>query len=493
MNILRLRLNSNKNRLFIAFRFMAEFTSRASSLITFPLMARYLGADGYGVNTQIGVFITFLIPIATLGLGFGVVRIMAGNQTIETVSSRLYTTLLAVVTASSILSLFMFLAAPVLNQLFIKVDWATDIIRWSSPLILLSAVEQAVKDYYRARLRIISYSVLQSLQTIVYVTAVAIVLTSGGGLLQVVWSWLAIKLGFNLVSILYFVIIKEIEPIPSFMPVKDLLDVLRFGFPIVIAGLGTWVTSVGDRWVIGYFMTIRDVAIYNAAYTLAGILAAIASPFWNPLYPEMASCFNNHDMPALRHACRKYTNGFSLIGIPATVGLILLANPLLIKLGSQDFSIQTITFALIILGLFSDQISANVQYLVYLHNEPKYMRNVSIISGLVNVALNLVTVPFLGITGAAFATLCSYLLLEVLLFRRVISYGIRISEIYDLVTMAKYILSALVMAAIIYLAMQLVELSFIMTIGLTIMGGLVYLITLWAINGFNVRRIIVSV
>ncbi|MHC1783306.1 MAG: oligosaccharide flippase family protein [Anaerolineaceae bacterium] len=482
-----------KSNTYIIFRFLAEFTSRASSLITFPLMARYLGTEGYGVNTQTSVIISFLIPVATLGLGFGVVRIMAGNQTIRNVSARLYSTLITVIIASAFLSFLMFLSAPFLNKLFIKVDWATEIIRWSAPLILFTAVEMAIKDYYRARLRIISYSVMQSLQTVCYVSAVALVLTSGGGLLQVVWAWLGIKLGFNLICLFYLMIIKEIEPFPSFMPLQELLDILRFGFPIVVAGLGTWITSVGDRWVIGFFMNIRDVAIYNAAYTLAGVISAIASPFWNPLYPEMASSYNNNDMPALHRACRKYTNGFALIGIPSVAGLILLANPLLIKLGSSDFSIDTVTFALLILGLFSDQISANAHYLVYLHNEPKYMRNVSIISGLTNLVLNLTTIPFLGITGAALATFFSYLLLDFLLFRRVLSYGINITDVYDLTSLIKYAGASLVMVVVVSSFMYFYEMTFIMTLMMAGLGGFVYLLSLFIIHGFKIRNIFQNV
>jgi O-antigen/teichoic acid export membrane protein len=143
--------------------------------------------------------------------------------------------------------------------------------------------------------------------------------------------------------------------------------------------------------------------------------------------------------------------------------------------------------------LFSDQISANCHYLVYLHNEPKFMRNVSIISGIVNVILNLVAVPILGITGAALATFCSYLLLDFLIFRRVISYGIKVSEIYDLVTIAKFTLAALIMIAIVYFAMQFIELSFAMTLGMAAFGGLIYLVALLANYGFKVRRIFASI
>jgi O-antigen/teichoic acid export membrane protein len=456
-------------------------------------MARYLGTEGYGVNAQANTIVTFLVPIATLGLGFGVVRLISGSQSVQSVSSRFYSTLVLVSFVSLFLSFLVYISAPILNQFFIKVDWAPTIIRWSSLLIFLTAIEQTIKDYYRARLRIIAYSVFQIFQTVAYVAGVTMVLLNGGGLLQVIWLWLAIKLIFNLVTMTYFHLAGEIELKPSFMSKVELIDLLRFGFPIVIAGLGTWITNVGDRWVIGYFMTINDVAIYNAAYTLAGIIIAIASPFWNPLYPLMSGYFNDGNMPALFQATRKYTNGFSLITIPAVVGLTLFANPLLVFWGTQDFSIQPVTFGLIILGLFIDQFSASMYYQIYLHNDTHFIRNAVLISGGVNIVLNLITVPFLGITGAAAATFLSFLLLDILLFRQAISYGIRIQDVYDFRTISKYFASSLVMSIAVLLIMPWVEPSLLMIVAPAAFGALVYGISLLAIYKFNIRRLLSSI
>lgn len=456
-------------------------------------MARYLGTEGYGVNAQTNTIISFLIPIATLGLGFGVVRLIAGKQSIESISTRFYSTILFVGLASSILSLTVFLLAPFLNQLFIKVDWATDIIRWSSPLILLSAVELAIKDYFRARLRIVSYSVFQILQTIAYVTGVALILTNGGGLLQVVMVWLCIKLFFNIATIIYFILIGEISTRITFMPQEELITLLRFGFPIVIAGLGTWITNVGDRWVIGYFMTISNVAVYNAAYTLAGIIVALGSPFWNPLYPLMSGYFNDNNFPALFHASRKYSNAFSLIGIPAVAGLVMLANPLLVNFGSPDFTIHPVTFGLIILGLFFDQFSASMYYQIYLHNDPHFIQNVVLATGVINILLNLISVPLIGIMGAAASTFVSYFLLDLLLLKHVMSYGVHISDIYDFQTISKYFLASIIMSIGVFFAMQRFAANLTILIVVSLIGVVIYTISLLAIYKFDIKRLIESI
>lgn len=490
MKIFDSKSRINKHTLFIAFRFLAEFVSRASTIVTFPLMARYLGTEGYGVNAQINTIITFLVPIASLGLGFAVVRLIAGNITKQDVSSRFYSTIAVVGIVSSLLSLSIFLFAPIINSLFIKVTWATETVQWSAPLIFFTAIETVLKDYYRARLRIVAYSVFQILQTIIYVAGLWFILTKGGGLLQIIWLLLVIKIAFNIIAYIYFLALREISFFPVFTPRKELSEILRFGIPIVIAGLGTWVTNVGDRWIIGYFMTIDDVGVYNAAYTLTSIITALASPFWTPLYPLMSTYFNDNNMQAFFHATRKYTNGYSIIAMPAVVGIIFLANPLLLFFGSEDFSISTITITLIMLGIFIDQFSASIQYQIYLHNETQYLRNVTIISSLLNIVLNVIFVPLLGITGAAVATFSSYLLLDGLLLVRVISYGVRLDNVFDVRTLSKYISSSLLMGFMLIVLFPNVEIKLINLIIIVVTAVLLYTLVLLALHHFSLKKLI---
>jgi O-antigen/teichoic acid export membrane protein len=471
-----------KDRIFIAVRFLAEFTARAGGFVTFPLLARSIGSEGYGVQAQLGTINGILIPIAALGLGFTVVRVVAGRQSVVFISTRFLSSLLMVTVVSIGLAISVALLAQWLNDFFIKVSWATPVVRWSSLMIILTAWELTINDYYRARLRIVSYSLMQIFQTMVNIGGLVLVLLSGGGLLQVVWMWLAVKILFIWVAFGYFVAIGEIRLNVPLMSFREITDLLRFGWPIVVMGISACVMSIGDRAVIGYYLTSKQVGVYNAAYSLAGIFAAMGAPFWGPLYPLMAAHKNNNDLHALALSCRRYTNGYCFFSIPTLVGLTVLASPLLQLLGTEEFAIHPIMFGLIAMGLFSDQFSANVHYLVYLHNEPVFLRNIMVLSGVVNLVLNILTIPFWGIFGAALSTLVSYVFLDFLLFRRAVSYGYRINELYDFHSLKKYGFSAFVMALIIYFLMGYAQQSLILLIGLVGLGIVIYAFILLAMN-----------
>ena len=474
-----------KDRLFITVRFLAEFASRAGSFVTFPLLARSIGSEGYGVQAQLGTINGILIPIAALGLGFTVVQVISGRQTVDFVSTRFLSSLFMVTVVSIVLAFAVALSAQWLNDLFIKVVWATPVVRWSSLMIILTTWELTINDYYRARLRIVAYSLIQIFQTIANVGGLLVVILSGGGLLQVIWMWLIVKLLFVLIAFGYFVIAGEIRLNVPLMSFQEIVELLRFGWPIVVMGISACVMSIGDRAVIGYYLTSKQVGVYNAAYSLAGIFAAMGAPFWGPLYPLMATHKNNNDLSALASSCRRYTNGYCVLSIPSLIILTVLASPLLQFLGTKEFAIHPLIFGLIALGLFSDQFSANVHYLVYLHNESVFMRNIMVLSGIVNLILNILTIPFWGILGAALSTLFSYVLLDALLFRRVISYGYRITELYDFRTLTWYAFSALVMAVIIYFLIGYALHSLILLIGVVGLGIVIYAFVLFVTKGLR--------
>ncbi len=479
-----------RSYLFILFRFGAEFAARASTFITFPLLTTYLGTEGYGVQTQITTINNILVPVATLGLGFSVVRVVAGNTDAAYTSARFASTLLLSVGVSLALAAAVILAAPLLNALFVKVAWATTVIRWSALLIVVAAVERLLTDYYRARLRIMAYSVFQVAQTAAYVGGVVLVFSAGGGLLEVVQAMLLVKGATILLMALYFWRAGEIRLRTRLMPRAELAAMVQFGIPIVVMGISTWMLSLGDRTVIGYFMSASEVGVYGAAYTLAGLIGVLAMPFWGPLYPLMATYKNNGDVGGLAAVCRRYTSAYLLVGIPALFGLTILSSDLLRILGTAAFAVHPLLFGLIIVGLFSDQFAATTHYLVYLHNEPKFLRNITVLAGALNIGLNVALVPALGIWGAALTTCVTYVLLDVLLFRRVAAYGYHLTNLYDLRATGKYLLSAAAMSVIVGVAHSQGADDLPHLLALVALGAACYGIVLFTVNGFSIRRVL---
>lgn len=478
------------NQLNISARFLSELVVRASGLIVFPLMARGLGPEGYGVYSQLGVINGALIPLAMMGLGFSVVRLVSGKNDPVFVGVRFMTSLILVLGVSSCLAIGVALIAPVLNALFIKIDWADSVIRWSSALIVCSAVLLTLGEYFRARLQIVAQSLFQIAATVAGVVGVAIVLYIGGGVLTVVKVMLATQMIQIAVMFVYFSRSNGLSLRGQLMPRDELMEMVRFGGPIIVMDVGFWLFSMSDRLIIGYYLNMKDAGVYSAACALATIPAALAAPFWYTLYPLMAAHKNNVDQEKIMAVCRKYSRSYFVFGIPALLGLAVLAPDILFVLGSGKFEIHPAIFGIIALGLFSFQFGVIAHYLIGLHNEPHFLRNVILLCGMTNIGLNLILVPPLGIAGVALSTLVSYLLLDIMVFRRVISYGYRFTSLYDVGAIGKIAISTVPMAAAVYLfRVGFVGVSFMELFGAIFLGIAVYALSFFAVNRFSIDRV----
>ncbi len=488
MNALRkttLRLNAafSRGKLIVLLNLVAQVVRQIGAFITFPLLARYLGAEGYGVQVQMNSFVGVLTPIASLGLGFSVVRLVAGSTDKDYVSQRFASTVLLVTVVASIFAAVQYAAAPLLNDLFIRVDWAVDIIRLSSLLIVVGAVSTIVQDYYRARVRLLYTLLLQIVLTLAQIGGMVLILTNGGGLREIVLLNIVSSVAVILAWVILFYRLGEVRLRAGWMSRADLRAMVTSGFPVVVMGLSSWVMIFGDRAVIGYYLPVSEVGIYGAAYTLAMIIGALlGGPFWNLLYPLMSTHKNRGDLPSLYLACRRFMNSFLVLSIPAVVGLTVLSNDLLRIFGSESFHIAPLAFGLIALAVFMDNFSTNAHYLVYLHDQPSFMRDLTIIAGTANILLNLILVPQFGILGAAISTVGAYALLDVLLFRRILQYGYALRQLYDFNWIRQVLIAstgmgiALVLIRQVWIGDSVVYLLALIGIGVAVYGATLLLV-----------------
>ena len=468
----------------IAIRFVAEAVNRGAGLLLFPLIARHLGAGAYGVQMQANALIGVLVPISTLGLGFSVVRTAAGSVDPQQLSARFASTLRRVVWPATGLGVLVWAAAPLLEALFFKDPAATAIVRWSALLVPFGAFESILIDFYRARLRFGSFAAAQVVQAVLLVGGVALVLDAHGTLLEVVWVTVAVKALAVGGLFVYFHLIGEVGHGGEALDAAEVDEMVRLGLPVVVMGLSTWFLSLGDRLVIGWFRDAGQVGIYAAAYALAGLVGAVASPFWSPLYPLMAAHHREADRAGLIAASRRFTSSYLALGIPMVVGLTLLCVPALALVGTSEFTIGRAAFGAIALGLLADQTTAVACYIFFLERESARLRDIALTSAVANLLLNVALVPFFGISGAAWATLIAYGLMSVLLWTVIRRHGYRPSDVYDFDWLLRIVAASGVMTGVVF-AVGIDAASILRLVELAAIGVLAYSAVLAALGGWR--------
>jgi O-antigen/teichoic acid export membrane protein len=193
---------------------------------------------------------------------------------------------------------------------------------------------------------------------------------------------------------------------------------LRFGLPLLPHGLAAWSLNFSDRWLIGLTIglptlaTQAAVGIYSFGYLIGQGVALVAISFnaaWVPFWYARGD--GERGPRLLREATTLVMGGLTLLAVGVAAFAPELTRLLATRrwgddaLGAIDVAV-IVTFASLVYGLYFMLVST-----IFLRRRTSALPLITLAAGLTNVAFNLLLIPRLGITGAAWSTLAGYLVL----------------------------------------------------------------------------------
>jgi O-antigen/teichoic acid export membrane protein len=395
---------------------ISDLAAKGGGLFTLPIIARYAGIDGYGAYNQVNTIVAFTIPFAMLGLGGSMVRFFSIQEWTKEARNQLTRVTLLVILSAGVLSLLMTETASTLNRLFLNSEQGPKLFRWGAPLILVGAIELLLLEFLRSRQRIVLFSLLQLIETCMIVGATFALLPLGYGLVELLQATLVIKLGTTGAVFVGFWAWDQPVPDQKRQNELSLWRMIRFGIPVAIAGLGLWMMNLGDRLVIGHFLTPEALGRYGAIYALSSLLIGVNSPLNLPLYPRLVRAIAARNSEDVEREVRTFHRYATLLLVPSAIFLITIMGPLLLLMGGKAFHVDVLLVAMIVVAVFLDQWNAVAQYTLLCADRVTFTRNIWLMVGALNVAANVFAVPIFGLHGAAFVTLATFLLLETIFF-----------------------------------------------------------------------------
>ena len=215
----------------------------------------------------------------------------------------------------------------------------------------------------------------------------------------------------------YGLVAKRYGSSQGFVSWPFFLSKLQEAVPYVLSGVITQTSARVDVLLLGILLSMVAAGIYNVGYRFVFFLlflpqygAVVLLPFISRLYESSRKDFQTVYVESLTVS--------TFVGIPASLGLWLLAPVLVDLIFGQEF-IQSAHILRILAALFYLACLKSVlaTFLVASNLQVTMVRWQGI-TGLVNVILNLLLIPKLGMEGAAIATLFSEILLVILFFVR---------------------------------------------------------------------------
>ena len=198
---------------------------------------------------------------------------------------------------------------------------------------------------------------------------------------------------------------------------EELKRFARYGLPLSASILLEIVLSSSDRFLVGYFLGDAAVGVYAVGYSLADrTLAILFSWVTMAAVPLTFAALEREGPEAARALCRRNAESLLFIGLPATAGLALVADPLAAVMAGVEFRAAA---AAIIPWIALAGLLHGVT-LHYLHHSFLFAQRTDLlvwimaVPSILNVILNVVLIPVLGLNGAVVGTVAAYVVALVL-------------------------------------------------------------------------------
>jgi O-antigen/teichoic acid export membrane protein len=235
---------------------------------------------------------------------------------------------------------------------------------------------------------------------------------------------------------------------------------------------GALIFTYADTILIGHFMTEADVGIYRVAFQLASVASFVSIALHTALYPRISRWHAEGNIPLIGQALTRSFTYSLLLAIPITAEGIFFSDKLMYFLYGASF----VSGGPILSILLFVQIANIFLYLQTMclnaMDRPRVSFYITAVAAVLNIVLNCILIPVMGIWGAAVATLVTMSMNAV--FATTVlqgSFPVRL----DLRSTGNLVIAALVMTGALAVFTYLFPVdSFLMLAVAVGAGGLVY-------------------
>jgi O-antigen/teichoic acid export membrane protein len=373
--------------------------SKGISFLMLPLYTRFLTTGEYG---EIDVFLTtilLLTPLITVQASEAVFRFSMDEN--KSHSATLVNALFLCFSGFLVLLLL----APLLTRMAFFSEHA-----FVFYLVLLSAiVDNVLKQFTRGIGRIKHFISSDILYAIVFATSnVVLICILNWKINGYLYSLLCAHF-FSIVFLVFFCGAGQYFSFRSF-DFSLLKLMVKYSIPLIPTAIMWWVMNVSNRYFISYFLGFEATGIYAVACKIPVILTTANIIFFQAW---QISAIEGYGTPDFKNIFYNVFRMLSLSMIIFTSLILLMLKPLFAVMVTADFFVAWKYVPILLLGVIFSTLSS---FWGVIYVASKKTTGALITSGagaLMNICLNILLIPIIGIHGALISTVIAYLVMWV--------------------------------------------------------------------------------
>lgn len=382
------------NNLTISIIYSIERLIRAASgFVVSIILTRTMGIETYGEYAYILAIINIFSVLFSFGLDEYLVREVALNNKIPNF----------ILLSRFILSLFCFLVISLIIY-FKESNMFT--------LLIFTAISYLWNTFY---LMIITEKKKENLRVIVFIifSSLFFILIKYISLLYGIHYFIITTIieSFILFAITYSKIKTKFEKIT--FQIDNFINIIKLSLPIGASSFSIILFYKIDQLLVEYFYSNRELGIYALSSSIVIAIGFIQSSYISTCYSDIAR--NMNDNLKLSEALKNSYRGVFYLGVVIyfsylTIGQLFLK----IIFPSNYIELDSLLTISLLSIIFSGISAINSQYLFLIGSSNKRLLRTSI-ALLFNITWNYITLPIMGIKGAALGFLLTQVLISIIM------------------------------------------------------------------------------
>lgn len=391
------------------------------------IIARYYNPEVYGLFSIALMISGWFVVFSCLGLGEGVLRYMAyyrGKDNKKVVKEVFITSLKIVIPLSIISGLIMFLLSGFFATNIFHDSSLKLYIQLFSITVPLFAISQVFFGALKAYEKVSWYSAIVNIiqpasRIVILIFFIFIGLKSVAISLSIIGGFFATLLFSYLISKYYIFkfFINEKSTIN-----KKTKELLYYSTPLMFSSVAVSIFGWADTFLLGYLKNVYEVGIYNVALPIAMLLSLAPVLFTQLFFPVINREYSKNNIKLIRELTKQIGKWIFIINLPFLIIAIFFPGVIInILFGSQYLSGQIALILLAIGFFFSSQSELSLSLLGMIKKSNLRLMDILITLG-IDVFLCFLLIPKYGLTGAALATMISYILYTIIVIAQAYYY-----------------------------------------------------------------------
>ena len=391
--------------------------NKSVNFILLPVYTKYFPPEQIGLFTLVQSISLFLGIIYTFGMETSFLKYFIDAENTKSKSEIYSSAILSLLLTSSVLSVIVYFTSGSIASLFnfSNFDESLYLLKVLCIVMFVDTLYRFQLLLFRAELNTKTYAYINLFTFAVNIICnIVFIIILKKGVEAIFYCYIISTLSTLIVGLI--LTRKYLTLKISFSKVKELF---RYGNKFVYIGLFLILIDMSDRFFLKYYYDESLVGIYWANYRLATVMSLVIAAFsfsWTPYFLNLT---NNPDNKRIISNIFTY---FVFAGLMMFLLFSIFMNQI-VKISFFGFNILNENYwsglgiiPIVLMSYFFSGLYAVFNAAPFMSNKTGALLSLSFAGFVINVILNFVFIPTLGITGAALATLLTYISMALIIY-----------------------------------------------------------------------------